>query len=338
MWIRSLFTGAVMVAAAATTTGAGAQDAKGGKDSPLISRYEGSRLIAWRNTPFAEVKPLKMLTDDIAREKKLNPALAVEGEVQELFYLSPKGRNALEVQRNYEAALKQAGAVLVYTCADGSYGCHSRGGPAGDILLNGPIPDSQRINSGVYEAFGALANNLRFSLFKLTRGGADSYITVYSVDSPTDSKAFGGSAATYLQIVQPKAVETGKVSVLNAKQISSGLSAEGKISLYGIYFDTGKADVKPESKPQLAEMAKLLKDNAVLKVFIVGHTDNQGQFDANQALSQRRAEAIVAALVKEYKLDAKRLSARGAANIAPVASNASEAGRAKNRRVELVEQ
>lgn len=335
MGIRSLLIGAVVLAAAA---GAGAQDVKGGKDNPLISRYQGSRLLAWRTTPFAEVKPLKLLTEDIAKEKKLDAGLTVEGEVSELFYLSPKGRNALEVQRNYEAALKQAGATLIYSCVDGAWGCHSRGGPAGDILLNGPIPDSQRISSGVYEAFGALATNLRLAVFKLSRSGVDSYVTVYSVDSPTDSKAFGGSAATYLQIVQPKAVETGKVSVLNAKQISSGLSAEGKISLYGIYFDTGKAEVKPESKPQLAEMAKLLKDNGALKVFIVGHTDNQGQFDANQALSQRRAEAIVGALVKDYKLDAKRLSARGAANIAPVASNASEAGRAKNRRVELVEQ
>lgn len=335
MGMRGLLIGMVALAAVA---GAVAQDAKGGKDSPLISRYEGSRLIAWRNTPFAEIKPLKLLTDDIAKEKKLDRELAAEGEVQELFYLSPKGRNALEVQRNYEAALKQAGATLIYSCADGARGCHSRGGPAGDVLLNGPIPDSQRVNSGAYQAFGALATNLRFALFKLNRAGADSYITVYSVDSPADTKEYGGSAATYLQIVQPKAVETGKVSVLNARQIGSGLSAEGKISLYGIYFDTGKAELKPESKPQLAEMAKLLKDNGALKVFIVGHTDNQGQFDANQALSQRRAEAIVGALVKDYKLDAKRLSARGAANIAPVASNANEAGRAKNRRVELVEQ
>src|SRR5687767_14020455 len=101
MGIRSLWVGIVIVAAAAA---AGAQEAKGGKDSPLISRYEGSRLIAWRNTPFTEIKPLKLLTDDIAKDKKLNRDLAVEGEVQELFYLSPKGRNALEVQRNYEAA------------------------------------------------------------------------------------------------------------------------------------------------------------------------------------------------------------------------------------------
>lgn len=335
MLIRSLFMGALVLVFVA---GAGAQDVKGGKDHPLISRYQGSRLVAWRTAPFAEVKPLKLLTEAVAKEKKLDAGLAVEGEVQELFYVSPKGRNALEVQRNYETALQQAGATLIYTCVDGAYGCHSRGGPAGDILLNGPIPDSQRINSGVYVVFGALATNLRFSLFKLNRGGVDSYITVYSVDAPADAKDYAGSAATYLQIVQPKTVETGKVSVLNAKQISMGLSTDGKISLYGISFDTGKADIKTESRPQLAEMAKLLKDNSALKVFIVGHTDNQGLFDANQTLSQRRAEAIVAALVKDYRLDARRLSARGVANIAPVASNTSEAGRAKNRRVELVEQ
>ncbi|MDH0865828.1 OmpA family protein [Mitsuaria sp. GD03876] len=335
MGIRAVFVGVALVL---TTVAASAQDVKGGKDHPLISRYQGSRLIAWRTVPFAEVKPLKMLTEDIAKEKKLDPALSLEGEMTELFYLSPKGKNALEVQRNYETALKQGGAAQIYSCQDGSWGCYSRGGPAGDLLLNQQVPPNQQQGSGTYDAFGALSTNLRLSVFKLSRAGVDTFITVYSVDSPNDSKPFGGSAATYLQIVQPKAVETGKVSLLDAKQIGSGLSAEGKISLYGIFFDTGKADVKPESKPQLAEMAKVLQASPALKVFIVGHTDNQGQFDANLALSQRRAEAIVAALAKDYKVDAKRLAARGVANVSPVASNGSEAGRAKNRRVEMVEQ
>ncbi|MEY4589367.1 MAG: hypothetical protein RL497_1443 [Pseudomonadota bacterium] len=317
--------------------GAQAQDVKGGKDHPLLSRYQGSQLIAWRTTPFAEVKPLLMLTEDVAKEKKLNRDLAVEGEVHEFFYVSPKGRNALEVQRNYEAALKQGGATLVYSCVQADWGCYSSGGPAGGILLDG-FPDAQRINSSAYEAFNATSSNLRLAVFKLTRNGADSYISVYSVDSPLDSKDYSGSAATYLHIVQPKTVEMGKVSMLDAAQINSGLSAEGKISLYGINFDTGKAEIKAESKPQLAEMAKLLKDNAALNVFIVGHTDNQGALDANLDLSQRRANAIASALVSEHKIDAKRLSARGLANLAPVASNGSEAGRAKNRRVELVEQ
>ena len=85
-------------------------------------------------------------------------------------------------------------------------------------------------------------------------------------------------------------------------------------------------------------MAKLLKAEAGLRVFIVGHTDNQGGVDDNLALSRHRAEAVAAALATEYGIDARRLSARGVANFAPLATNADEAGRAKNRRVELVVQ
>ncbi len=316
-----------------------AQDVKGGKDHPLISRYTDSQLIAWHTVPYAEIKPFAMLTDDIAQKKKLRRDFAVEGELTELYYQSPKGRTALEVQRNYEAALKQAGAVLMHSCSVDDWGCYSSGGPATQALLNGVVPYNQQIGShSTYEAFTNLSKNLRLSIFKLSRGGADTYITVYSMDVPTDTKTFGGRASTALQIVEPKVMDTGKVAVFDVAKIASGLSTEGKISLYGIYFDTGKSDVKPESKAQLDEMGKLLKQNAALKVFIVGHTDNQGNHETNIALSQRRAEAVVAALVKDYKIDAKRLMAKGAANISPVASNSSEAGRTKNRRVELVEQ
>ena len=132
-------------------------------------------------------------------------------------------------------------------------------------------------------------------------------------------------------------MESGKV-VVNADAMNKALADDGKIALYGIYFDTGKAELKAESKPQLEQMARLLQKSTALKVFIVGHTDNQGLVDANLSLSQQRAEAVIAALTRDYKIDAVRLRARGVANFAPVSSNASEAGRAKNRRVELVEQ
>jgi outer membrane protein OmpA-like peptidoglycan-associated protein len=110
------------------------------------------------------------------------------------------------------------------------------------------------------------------------------------------------------------------------------------VALYGIYFDTGKAELKPESRPQLDEMGKLLQAQPALKVYIVGHTDNQGSLEANLQLSQQRAQAVVAALAGTYKIDAKRLQARGVANLAPLAGNGNDAGRARNRRVELVAQ
>ena len=110
-------------------------------------------------------------------------------------------------------------------------------------------------------------------------------------------------------VAEPAALETGKV-VIATDKLQRGLAGEGKIALYGLYFDTAKAEVKPESKPQLAEMAKLLQTNKALKVLIVGHTDNQGPVAANLALSQKRAEAVVAALVTDHKIDAARLRAR----------------------------
>jgi outer membrane protein OmpA-like peptidoglycan-associated protein len=85
-------------------------------------------------------------------------------------------------------------------------------------------------------------------------------------------------------------------------------------------------------------MAKLLNTNPSLKVYIVGHTDNQGQFAHNAELSQKRAEAVVQALTSTYHVAPARLTGKGVASLAPVASNSDDAGRAQNRRVELVQQ
>jgi len=94
--------------------------------------------------------------------------------------------------------------------------------------------------------------------------------------------------------------------------------------------------LKPESLPTLEQIAKLLGGQPQLNVFIVGHTDNQGNFDYNLDLSRRRAEAIAAELVKSYRIAQPRLRTAGVGFLAPVGSNATEAGRALNRRVELV--
>jgi outer membrane protein OmpA-like peptidoglycan-associated protein len=118
--------------------------------------------------------------------------------------------------------------------------------------------------------------------------------------------------------------------------MAKGLGENGRIALYGIYFDTDKVVVKPESRPTLDQIAKLLASQPKLNVFIVGHTDSQGTHDYNMTLSRRRAESVAATLVQNYKIAKSRLSAAGVGFLAPVRSNASEDGRALNRRVELV--
>jgi len=124
----------------------------------------------------------------------------------------------------------------------------------------------------------------------------------------------------------------------DAKFMAEGISSTGHVAIYGIYFDFNKSELKPESEPALNEIAKLLTGNPNLKVFIVGHTDNVGGVDYNMKLSQARADAVVKALTTKYKVNPQHLKAYGVGQLTPVAPNKTEEGRAKNRRVELVEQ
>jgi hypothetical protein len=126
--------------------------------------------------------------------------------------------------------------------------------------------------------------------------------------------------------------------VANAAALSSGLTGSGHTVVNGILFDTGKADVNPESAPALEEVAKLLKGDAKLKLYVVGHTDNVGVLAANMDLSKRRAAAVVQLLISQYGVAAGRLQAYGDGPYAPLASNDTEDGRTVNRRVELVKQ
>jgi OmpA-OmpF porin, OOP family len=123
----------------------------------------------------------------------------------------------------------------------------------------------------------------------------------------------------------------------DASSLSEEISKNGHVSVYGIHFDTGKAAILPDSESILSEIVKLLQQNPTLKLRVEGHTDDQGNAAANQALSEKRSQAVVAWLTA-HDISAARLSAKGLGQTKPVADNASEDGRAKNRRVELVRQ
>jgi OOP family OmpA-OmpF porin len=126
--------------------------------------------------------------------------------------------------------------------------------------------------------------------------------------------------------------------VATAAALSGGLTGNGHVVVPGILFDTGKAEVKPESSAALQEIVKLMQQDARLKIFVVGHTDNVGAVAANLDLSKRRASAVVAVLISQYHVTADRLQSFGAGPYAPVSANTSEDGRTLNRRVELVAQ
>lgn len=126
--------------------------------------------------------------------------------------------------------------------------------------------------------------------------------------------------------------------VANAEAMGNDINTTGHVLIYGIYFDTGKSEIKPESDAAILEMAKLLKNNVNLKLYVVGHTDNVGSFDSNMKLSKDRASAVAKTLSVKHGIAVERLKSHGVASLTPVTSNDTADGKAKNRRVGLVKQ
>lgn len=139
-----------------------------------------------------------------------------------------------------------------------------------------------------------------------------------------------------LTIVEKEIMQQEVVADANA--MGDDINKTGHVSVYGIFFDSGKSEIKPESDKALEQISLLLKDNATLNLYVVGHTDNVGTIDSNMKLSKERADAVANILTSKYGISGARLKSYGVASLAPVASNDTEEGRAKNRRVELVKQ
>ena len=313
----------LLVAGAAQAQHKAPVELRGASDHPLVSRYTGAVLQDMAQENFAAVR-----VPGSSPLPALDKLPVVEGRVSAYFYIAPKERSGLEVFRNYQAALARAGFTTQYSCemsACDKAGIRDR--------LGRELVEPRKWQANGADPAGSIDRDVRFISATLSRSGQDSHVLLFVAEP----NSIWGAPAVVELVVEPAAMEGGKVLV-NTDALRKALSTDGKVPLYGIYFDTGKARLRAESKPQLAEMARLLQGQPGLKVLIVGHTDNQGSIAGNLALSQQRAEAVVSALVQEHHVDAGRLAARGIANFAPVASNGAEAGRARNRRVELVEQ
>ena len=182
------------------------------------------------------------------------------------------------------------------------------------------------------------AKDQRLMTAKRPAPQGDSYVSVFVATGTSGShKETNGRTLTLLEVVDTVPMETKMVTV-EADAMAKDIAATGHVALYGIYFDTDKTDLEPESTPTISEIAKLLKQDPKLTMYVVGHTDNVGGYEYNMGLSERRAAAVVKELTGKHGIQAARLKAAGAGPLAPVAPNDSDPGRAKNRRVELVKQ
>jgi outer membrane protein OmpA-like peptidoglycan-associated protein len=311
-WKHGIMAGCFLAMLAAQSGIAQTKDVEGSQDHPLVSRYPGMVIDKYSVTEFDEFTlPLGKLVDG-----KPAKSQHLEGKITRISYAAPAGRSILEIYRNYESALKKGGFAFLFTCMN--EGCGS-----GAPMLHAAAGAEDWSWGAGHRCLSA----------KLARPEGDVYVSLHI--GQWSNLASGSSAILF--VVETKPMESGLVTV-DAATLAGDITQTGHSAVYGIYFDTGKAEVKPESADTLKEIAKMIQQDAALKLLVVGHTDNVGTLAANMELSKRRADAVVKALATSYGVAAGRLSAQGAGPLAPVASNKAEEGRAKNRRVELVEQ
>jgi OOP family OmpA-OmpF porin len=301
-------------------------------DHPLVSRYAGSTMYQSVSQDYGA---FTIVTAKPVFNATLSNTKSVEGKLFHAVYFGPHGKSPLEIYRNFQQSLAAGGFKTVYACANAE--CGDLFNNLYSSRYNGKLLDN---SSSLGATFTSSYNrDMRYLVAQLSRPTGDIWVSLMT--GPIDQnwadtlKASVDQAFYGLAVIESAPMDTGKVAV-DAAAMSNALRDTGKVALYNIYFDTNSATLKPESDAALTEIQKLLTLNPQQKLLVVGHTDNVGTIEYNLDLSKKRAESVVAALTTRFKVDAARLSAYGVANLAPVASNVTEPGRARNRRVELV--
>jgi OOP family OmpA-OmpF porin len=321
----------VLLGAASVASAALAADVPGSRDHPMVGRYEGAEIVGYKTNDFDEVKVVSGPFDPVGAQDQTGEGFTtLEGKEFLIYYKLPQGRSSLEVLRNYEASLKAKGFATLFTCnaADGScFAGKSQEAPylIGNAVGN-PVTLPRLDDDYVHNWFDQKG---RYILAKANGPAGAVYASISLGESARGTVAV-------VRVVETKEMDAGKIVFLSASDMEKAIEANGRVSLYSLHFDFDKDTLRPESKPTLDEIAKLMTGKPDLSLQIVGHTDNKGTAAYNDDLSQRRAARVVEALVQDYGIGAGRLSASGAGFNMPVASNETEDGRAKNRRVELV--
>lgn len=290
------------------------RDLNGSKDHEMISRYENSVIVGYQSRDHdafrLPLSGLKRGKDGIVFEDYLD----LEGQLTFITYKLNVSTSTLKVMSNFNSALRGAGFTELFQCSGRKCGVSDIWDEALDHVL---------INNGKQ-------TTIRYMAMKKSEGQKGVYVGVYVMET------YGGKVYVALNVLESKGMETGLVKV-SAKTLERELSKNGKVAVYGIYFDTNKAELKEQSIATLGEINTLLTTKKDLNLYIVGHTDDTGDLRQNINLSKRRAEAVTRALITKYGVSSERLTAFGAGPYAPVASNLDQNGQAKNRRVELVQ-
>jgi len=304
-------------------------DVKGSKNSLLITRFKGSiiqynKVEKW-NKYVLPISKIENMEGQKGWKKKLDMA----GEVNRIQYSTSKDNNPVFVAENFINALKSADWVILFNgCGDSEIGnssyewCYYYYGSDGLGL------------DKFGDAFSPRGDNHCYIAAQFTTSDTTYYASIYISDKEVNSKGLHFTLITQ-DIIKVKNPDFGLVT---AKLLTDKIRQNGRLALDGIYFETGKAALTEKSNIALKNIAEYLNSNKNKKFFIVGHTDNVGNFSSNMTLSESRAKAVMNALITKYGVNRTNLKAYGVANLSPIVSNSADEGKVKNRRVEIVEQ
>ncbi|MBX2990423.1 MAG: OmpA family protein [Bacteroidetes bacterium] len=301
-------------------------DVTGSADHPLVTRYPGSTIGYYEQQNFVEYS---IATGPVVSYKTIKDWKKVEGKLTRIYYIVKGTQTLNEVYGNYANAFRKSGFKELARGIKPTSGASNEIGSniwLGTFYDKNPFPTGKNI---LLLAGSSTSAGSCYWAGELTTEKGTVFAVLGGHQYSADQKVF------LLDIVEQSSMEDDLITV-NADAILKGIRATGKFIIYGIYFDFDKADVKPESEPTLTEISKVLKSDPSLSLYVVGHTDMKGKLEYNVDLSKRRASAVVKELMTKYGIASNRLTPDGVGPLAPVATNETEEGRKKNRRVELV--
>jgi OOP family OmpA-OmpF porin len=318
-------------------TAADAADLPGSKDPDGFKRIEGSQIIHYAISPHDQYFLARGEGSKGAGFEKVE---RVEGSTIRVVYKAPVGMASLEVFRDYQQMLADLGFEETFKLDTGKLYALS----AKDFQQRFYFQADYAARKDHEDTPFQDAKNQYYLTARLVRDGQTINAAVYVAESdglewqePTVEQPIVirlGQPVIGVDIISSGQADRRMVEI-KAKDIAKALTDTGKIDIYGIYFDTDKTALKPESKSTLEEVAKLLKADPSLSLEVAGHTDNIGAAAHNMQLSGGRAAAVVNDLVTTYGVGRARLQAKGYGDSKPVAPNDNDQNRAKNRRVEL---
>jgi len=300
-------------------------DVTGSKDHQLISRYPGTHIIQYKVSDFDQISLPTAKAYYGADARAVHPKQSIEGKISTIQYQADTRLPFLQVYRNFQSSLVRSGFTILFQC-EASSDC----GPqfSSDFLTSG---DPFRVEKLMLSVYSDESVRHAYINGKTRKDNMDVYVSVMVAEEKNVERPL----YVVLDIVEVRPMKD-KLVAIDSTFLSQSIDNSGKAVLEGILFDTGNATLKAESNSALRAIAAYLNEHPSASVFIVGHTDTVGSYEHNVNLSNRRAAAVAAALVKDFKINTNRLQSIGIGPIAPMSSNASEAGRAGNRRVEMV--